>query len=69
MRSHPHAIVLRIRVTGEGDHAWITDSLGECARDLEAHEADGSTPALGLVADPDDEGRFSWEIVAESYSP
>jgi hypothetical protein len=69
MRDKPHAIVLRVQVTGDGDHAWITDALGECARDLEAHEADGESPRLGLIHDDDDPGRFAWEIVAEVYSP
>lgn len=64
-----HAITLRIRVTGNGDTAWITDALGECARELEAHEANGSSPTLGLIADSNDPGRYAWEIVAESYPP
>lgn len=65
-----HAIVLRIRVQDGFEEAasWITDSLGECARDLEAHEAEGNSPKLGLVPDPDDPGRFAWEIVAESHA-
>ena len=65
-----HAVVLRIkldRATSAGI-AYLTDALGECARDLEAHEADAADPRLGLVADPEDEGRFSWEIAAESYT-
>lgn len=63
-----HAIVLRIPVStdlsSEG-RAWITDALGECARDLEASEAHNG--GLGLIPDPDDEGRYAWSIVAESY--
>lgn len=66
-----HAITLRIRVRDEGINglSWITDSLGEAARELEVHEAEKRTPPLGLVPDPDDPGRFAWEIVVESYAP
>jgi len=65
--SSPHAVVLRIRVTEGADLSWLTDALGECARNLEAEEAEGPRQ-IGLVADPDDPGRYAWEIVQETYS-
>lgn len=61
-----HAITLRIRVSDDRGLSWIAESLGECARDLEAHEAEGND--IGLVPDPDDPGRYGWEIVSESYT-
>lgn len=66
----PHSIVLRIKVADVSllGLSYITDSLGECARELEAHQAEGQLPRLGLIPDLDDAGRFSWEIVAESYT-
>lgn len=62
-----HAIVLRIRVVDGRASDWITDALGECARELEAHQADDTKDDLGLVADLDDPGRCAWEIVTETY--
>lgn len=62
-----HAVTLRIKVKDDRNLAYITDSLGECARELEAVQAD-ETIDLGLVPDPMDYGRYSWEIVTESYA-
>lgn len=63
----PHAIVLRISITPGADIAWLSDALGECARELERAEV-GSNGPLGLVLDPDDPGRYAWSIVKEAYS-
>jgi hypothetical protein len=68
-----HAVVLRIQVQEPAHLAHLTDALGECARELEAHEARATdersgVTRLGLVPDPDEPGRFAWEIVTESYA-
>lgn len=66
----PHAITLRIKVKPNANIDYITDTLGECARDLEATESSESSPQhLGLVPDENDPGRYAWEVVAESYTP
>lgn len=61
-----HALVLRIPVTADADLGYLTDALGETARNLEVVAADHPN-RLGLVLDRDDPGRFAWSIVAESY--
>jgi hypothetical protein len=68
-----HAVTLRIEINENGQDSlglsYLTDSLGECARSLEDHEASSTEPVLGLVPDQDDPGRFAWSITAESYPP